>query len=81
MEIRLVIDDKLIKEALRLGGQDGSIEEILQQALQEYVVNRRIMKAMMPFGVMGVREILADKEAKELAREELEAEEATIAAE
>ena len=53
MPTNLALDDKLIKEALRIGGHRTK-REAVNEALREYVRQRRRLRALEAFGTVAM---------------------------
>ncbi len=49
MPTRIALDDKLLQEALKLGGQ-STIKEAVNEALREYIQRRKRLAAVDAFG-------------------------------
>jgi Arc/MetJ family transcription regulator len=51
MPTNLAIDDKLLEDALRIGGQRTK-RETVNEALREYIQRRKRLKALEAFGTV-----------------------------
>jgi Arc/MetJ family transcription regulator len=53
MPTNLAIDDKLLEEALKIGGKNTK-RETVNDALQEYIERRKRLKALEAFGTIAM---------------------------
>ena len=51
MATSLAVDENLLKEAVRLGG-DGTEREVVEEALRQYVARKRRLAALDAFGTI-----------------------------
>lgn len=53
MPSNLALDDRLLNEALRLGGQPSK-RATVDEALREYIARRKRLKALEAFGTIAI---------------------------
>lgn len=51
MKTSLAVDENLLEEAVRLGG-DGTEREVVEEALRQYVARKRRLAALDAFGTI-----------------------------